>query len=168
VCAEASGEVNQEVRPCRREHLAEIEAILQVSPEAAPWTAAPLAEIFKQHMKYFFISAENQKVTGFIAGRRVLEEAEVLNLAVHPSARERGAGGALLRVLLEEFRREKVVNAFLEVRESNLFAIAFYRKFGFEQVGKRPGYYRGPDEAALVLAVRLSSATPVRGSSPKP
>ena len=165
MCAEPSaGKSEPQVRPCRKEDLSEIQAMLQSSPEAAQWTPDSLLEIFMKNTRYFFIASENQKVTGFTAGRTMLEEAEVLNLAVDPAVRRKGTGGALLRVLLEAFRREAVVKVFLEVRESNLPAIGFYRKAGFQQVGKRPGYYRDPVEAALVLAVRLDSGASGGGS----
>jgi [ribosomal protein S18]-alanine N-acetyltransferase len=156
VCAELSGgEAEVQVQLCRTEDLPEIQAILQFSPEAAAWHAESLAAIFAQNRKYFFIASQNHKVSGFIVGRRVLDEAEVLNLGVHPAARRNGTGSALLRVLLEAFRRENVVKVFLEVRESNLPAIAFYQKAGFQQIGIRPKYYRDPNEAALVLGAPL-------------
>jgi [ribosomal protein S18]-alanine N-acetyltransferase len=165
VCAEPSSDKPKaEVRPCRREDLLEIQAILQYSPEAAAWTSDSLTEIFEQNMKYFFIALENHKVIGFVAGRQVLDEAEVLNLAVLPAGRRKGAGSTLLRVLLEAFKREDVVKVFLEVRESNLAAISFYQKAGFQEIGKRPRYYQYPEEAALTFAVPLASAAPATGT----
>ncbi len=96
------------------------------------------------------------EVIGFIIGRQVADEAEILNLAVAPSARRRGEGGALLEAALEEFRSRGVSRAFLEVRESNETGMSFYEKRGFFKTGRRPGYYRDPVEAAIVMEMKLA------------
>lgn len=154
MCAEtAEGNISAEVRPGRVQDLPAIQAILQDTPEAAAWNPKSLEEVFELNVKYFFIAEKDGAVLGFIAGRRLLDEAEVLNLAVLPAARKKGLGRALLQVLVEAFSGEGTLQVFLEVRESNRSAISFYRHAGFAQIGKRPGYYRNPEEAALVLAV---------------
>ena len=156
MCAEtAEGNIAAEVRPGRVEDLPAIQAILQDTPEAAAWNPKSLEEVFELNVKYFFIAEKDGAVLGFIAGRRLLDEAEVLNLAVLPGARKKGLGRALLQVLVETFSGEGTLQIFLEVRESNRSAIAFYQHAGFGQIAKRPGYYRNPEETALVLAVRL-------------
>jgi [ribosomal protein S18]-alanine N-acetyltransferase len=146
------------IMPCRSTDLPRIEALLRCCPKAAAWTAASLKEIIDQNPKYFLIAIRDREIAGFISGRRILEEGEILNLAVQPRTRRNGVAKALLEALLEEFRREEVLQVFLEVRESNEAAIAFYLKSGFQQAGKRPGYYRKPEEAALVLNLNLGLA----------
>jgi [ribosomal protein S18]-alanine N-acetyltransferase len=158
VCAETTeGKIAAEVRPGRVEDLPAIQAILQDAPEAAAWNPKSLEEVFEQNVKYFFIAEKDGAVLGFIAGRRLLDEAEVLNLAVLPAVRKKGLGRALLQVLVETFSREGTLQVFLEVRESNRPAISFYQHAGFGEIGKRHGYYRNPEETALVLAVRLNA-----------
>ena len=93
---------------------------------------------------------------GFLVGRELGDEAEVLNLAVKPGERRRGAGRELLQAALEEFRARGVSRVFLEVRESNEAAIAFYAKQGFSRMGRRPAYYRDPDEAAVLMENKLT------------
>jgi ribosomal-protein-alanine acetyltransferase len=146
------------VRLGREEDLAAIEAILQLSPEAANWPVGSLTQTFQQYPSYFLVSGHGQEIKGFISGRRILDEGEILNLAVSPSERSAGVGKALVQALLERFGGENVLQVFLEVRESNLGAISFYQGLRFKQVGKRPGYYRNPTEAALVLALRTGSS----------
>jgi [ribosomal protein S18]-alanine N-acetyltransferase len=80
---------------------------------------------------------------------------EVLNLAVAPEFRRRGIGGALLDAGLAAFRRRKVDEVFLEVRESNIEAQALYIGHGFRPVGQRSAYYRNPREDALVLRLAM-------------
>ena len=80
-----------------------------------------------------------------------MDEAEILNLRCGAARRRRGDGGALLRAALDEFWARGVSRVFLEVRESNEAAIAFYEKHGFVKRGRRPAYYRDPVEAAIVM-----------------
>jgi ribosomal-protein-alanine N-acetyltransferase len=146
------------VQPCRKEDLLELEGILQQSPEAANWSTNTLAEALARHPYYLLVAWQTQQIAGFVSGRRVVDEAEILNLAVKPDFRRKGIGKALVRELLQLFAREKVANVFLEVRSSNANAIAFYQHQNFRQVGERPAYYQNPPEAALVLALPMSTA----------
>jgi ribosomal protein S18 acetylase RimI-like enzyme len=123
------------VRPGRSEDLAWIAEILNRSPQAAQW----LPESFP------FLVAEPR--AGFLAWREVSPgEFEILNLAVAPEARRRGVAQALLAAATRPGRW------FLEVRESNSAARAFYRQAGFVEVGQRVRYYRDPEEKAIVLS----------------
>jgi ribosomal-protein-alanine N-acetyltransferase len=83
-------------------------------------------------------------------------EAQVLNLTVAPAARRRGLARALLRRFLDDSLRLGAAQCFLEVRLSNIAAIALYRAEGFVPVARRAGYYPAADgararEDALVL-----------------
>jgi ribosomal protein S18 acetylase RimI-like enzyme len=62
----------------------------------------------------------------------------------------------LLDTALAEFKSRNVSRAFLEVRESNEAGIAFYLKHGFAKSGRRPGYYREPEEAAILMEKKLT------------
>jgi ribosomal-protein-alanine N-acetyltransferase len=94
-------------------------------------------------------------VTGFLIGRQVADEAEVLNLAVQFASRRRGQATALLSAAFEELRRGGATRAFLEVRASNTAAIAFYTSQGFSPCGRRTAYYRDPAEDALCMERNL-------------
>jgi ribosomal-protein-alanine acetyltransferase len=99
---------------------------------------------------------EKKKVVGFLVVRDVVAEAEILNLCVAPARRRAGLAEALLTEALAELRRSRVDRLFLEVRESNTPAISFYEKHGFRTNGRRPGYYRDPDEAAVLMMKELT------------
>jgi len=101
------------------------------------------------------VSGDGRKVSGFIVGRQAAGEAEILNLAVIPAKRRKGEGGALLKAAVEALRARKVSRVFLEVRESNEAGMAFYEKQGFSKTGRRAGYYRDPDEAAIRMEMKL-------------
>lgn len=78
---------------------------------------------------------------GFVLTRHVLDEEELLLIAVAPGARRRGVGAALIEHLFEAARSRGVAKIFLEMRRGNP-AIQLYRKFGFEPIGERRNYYR--------------------------
>ena len=89
------------------------------------------------------------KIAGFIVSRSVFPEREILNLAVAPEWRRRGVAKALLHYQLAQGGTH-----FLEVRESNLAAQSLYRLFGFQEVGRRIGYYDLPAESAIVMRMK--------------
>jgi ribosomal-protein-alanine N-acetyltransferase len=107
--------------------------------------------------KHSCIVAEIQGcVAGFLVSREifpgvddVLCEREILNLAVAPRYRRLGVATALLK---HELSRQ--ATHFLEVRESNVMALALYRKCGFIEVGRRAGYYEFPTETAIVMSLK--------------
>jgi ribosomal-protein-alanine N-acetyltransferase len=78
---------------------------------------------------------------GFVLTRHVLDEEELLLIAVVPSARQRGIGAALIEHLFAAARERGTERVFLEMRRGNP-AIHLYRKFGFEPIGERRNYYR--------------------------
>jgi ribosomal-protein-alanine N-acetyltransferase len=90
-------------------------------------------------------------VQAFICGRRLDEEAELLQLAVMADLRRQGIGSGLLRYTLVELQRLGVRSCFLELRASNSAARNLYEKFGFSQSGIRKGYYDNPQEDALLM-----------------
>lgn len=85
--------------------------------------------------------------------RRVLDEAEVLTIAVDPGARRGGLGTALIAEAVAGFRELGVRTLHLEVSAANAPARAFYSALGFRETGRRKGYYRtecGREDAILM------------------
>jgi [ribosomal protein S18]-alanine N-acetyltransferase len=150
VCAETSRE-GLVIRRFGMEDAATASEILLEAPEAAAWSASMIRELLDTSGVSGFVAERAGRTTGFILGREVLDEGEILNLAVAKGDRRHGEGEALSREMMKSFAARGVQRVFLEVRESNLAAIAFYKKLGFGQVGRREGYYREPAEAALIL-----------------
>ncbi len=129
--------------------------ILKGSPEASQWTEWGFKELLGWRGVLALVSEDDTDVTGFLIGREVAGEAEILNLAVIVAKRRRGEGGALVKAALEEWRARRVSRVFLEVRESNETGIGFYEKHGLFKTGRRAGYYRDPEEAAIVMEMKL-------------
>lgn len=84
-------------------------------------------------------------------------EAHVLNICVSDQMRGRGIGRQMLMLLLERASQAGMQDVFLEVRPSNMHAIALYQSVGFIEVGRRRGYYQAVDgrEDALVLKLAI-------------
>jgi len=91
-------------------------------------------------------------------------ECHILNICVAPSVQGKGIASDFLRNLLEETVEWGAEIAFLEVRESNVAALALYSKLGFSEIGRRKEYYRNGKssngvarEDALVLSLPLAN-----------
>lgn len=100
----------------------------------------------------FFARAAERLVVGYAGLWLVVDEAHINTLAVHPDWRRRGIGEKLLLELLGIARAHKALTATLEVRVSNLAAQQLYRRYGFEEVGRRGRYYRDGEDALLMTA----------------
>jgi ribosomal-protein-alanine acetyltransferase len=148
------GEVT--IRAFREADAAAVTEILRASPEASQWTEWGFKDLLGWRGVLALVSEDDRKVTGFLVGREVAGEAEILNLAVLVAKRRRGEGAALLKTAMDELRARKVSRVFLEVRESNAPGTAFYEKQGFSKTGRRAGYYRDPEEAAIRMERRLT------------
>lgn len=118
-----------------------------------PWTREMYrAELDNQGLSYFFLAKnEAQRIVGFCSFWRVLDELHINNLAVLPEYRRQGVASAILTRVFAEARLLGVHRATLEVRRSNSVAQHLYERFGFTVAGVRRGYYRQPEEDALVL-----------------
>jgi ribosomal-protein-alanine N-acetyltransferase len=153
------------VREFRVEDAARASEILLAVREAASWSSRGLVEFMTLPGVMALISERNGEATGFILGRMVGDETEILNLAVRVEFRRQGEGRALLRELLHRFAGSGVSRVFLEVRESNHGAMAFYEREGFRRIGRREDYYQDPREAALVYEKEQDSTRVVPISS---
>jgi ribosomal-protein-alanine N-acetyltransferase len=143
------------VRKFHRRDADALVAIVAESPEASIWSEESYVKLAEENATLALVS-KRAKISGFLVGRMVGDQAEVLNLAVRARDRRTGGGGALLEAALKDFGLRGAKCVYLEVRESNTGAIAFYEKHGFAQVGRRKGYYRNPDEAAVTMETKLT------------
>lgn len=91
------------------------------------------------------------EIVGMIVVWLIIDEAHIATFAVHPAYRRFGIGQRLLAQALLEMHRMGAQRYTLEVRRSNLAAQSLYRKFGFDVISVRPGYYRDNHEDALIM-----------------
>lgn len=143
------------IRAFRAGDAAAVTAIAAETPGAANWAENGYREALKWPGVVAVVCEDDGKVTGFLVGRQVGDEAEILNLAVARARWRRGDGTALLHAAMREFQVRGVRRVFLEVRESNESGTAFYEKHRFSKRGGRAGYYHNPDEAAVLMEMNL-------------
>ncbi|MBA4490594.1 ribosomal protein S18-alanine N-acetyltransferase [Paracoccus sp. S1E-3] len=127
--------------------LAQIHAASFTHPR--PWNAVEFSALLRDPANFLIA-----RKAAFILGRTVLDEAELLTLAVAPAARRQGTGGALLRAFETQARTRGAVAAFLEVAGDNAAAQALYRRAGWGDAGRRRNYY-APGIDALVMRKAL-------------
>ena len=139
---------------------AEVVADLHAGAFARPWSAIDFEGMLAERdilADGLFLGAQAAPV-GFALSRRVLDEAEILTVAIAPDGRGRGLSRPLLAHHLSELRLRGVRRVHLEVEEGNEPALRLYRSLGFEEVGRRSAYYAKADGAAasaLTMSVSL-------------
>ena len=116
-----------------------------------PWSERSVAAELENPLSLWFVALLGRTVVGYVGSQSVMEQADMMNIAVNPDYRRQGIAESLIERLVAELKDKQVSSLTLEVRASNAPAIALYRKLGFIQVGKRPNYYRNPREDALIL-----------------
>lgn len=132
-----------------------VDAIMVVMQEAfestygEAWTRRQVTDALATPSTHYTLSGQidgapivAERTTGFTLSRHAADEEELLLIAVHPDFRGQGIGRQLLADFAQQARARGTAKIFLEMRAGNP-AEHLYRRFGFQQVGLRPGYYRG-------------------------
>ncbi len=104
------------------------------------------------------VAAADNKITGYICLRTILDITHVMDLAVESGSRRMGIGNMLLGSALQELKRSAPQTHFitLEVRKSNIAAIRLYERSGFKETGRRRGYYQKPLEDAIIMGLDMN------------
>ncbi len=110
-----------------------------------------VAEIDNKISTYNCAYTQENKMAGYLGLWKIIDEAHITNLAIHPDYRRKGAAKALLLNAFEECYDEKIKYLTLEVRVSNEGAIKLYENFGFKSLGVRKKYYQNNNEDALIM-----------------
>jgi ribosomal-protein-alanine N-acetyltransferase len=119
-----------------------------------PWTETAFLNELHKPYAISRIALLNNKLVGYACANFVLNEAHILNLAVHPEYRRRKIGTALMYDMMNLLKKKGCRFLFLEVRVSSFGARKFYEHFGFKVVGLRKDYYPSPKEdAALMMRI---------------
>jgi len=125
---------------------------------ARPWSGDEIAGLLDQPTVFGFKARETgqrqEVAAGFVLARLAAGEGEILTLAVARGHRRQGIGWRLMTAVLGELHGQRAEALFLEVDERNFPAIALYRRLGFREVGRRPGYYRSPEGSGGALVMR--------------
>lgn len=135
----------------RRIRPGEAEAVARVEEECFrdPWSANSITDMLSDPHTCYIVAAVDGEIIGYCGSRTVLDEGDILRVAVLQQWRSRGVASRILDCLIES--TPDVRNWYLDVREHNAAALALYRKFGFTAIGRRRGYYRHPLEDAILM-----------------
>lgn len=122
---------------------------------STPWSKEALFEELDNPLAVFLTAQSEGKTVGYIGCHFVCGEGFMTNLAVHPDFRRRGIAKALLSELKVKALELGGETIKLEVRKSNLPAIALYTSLGYTVDGERPDFYRKPTENAVLMTLRV-------------
>lgn len=146
------------IRPCSEADLSELLRIEQACT-AFPWSERQLLGSLQAADDCLGLE-DGSGLLGFCIFSQVLDEACLLNIAVHPDRQGSGLGRRLLQFGLNRVIKAGARSCYLEVRVSNLGAQALYRSMGFQEVGCRKAYYPAVEarEDALIMSRDLPAA----------
>jgi len=155
VAADHGRERRTALRPMREDDLDEVMRIEQQA-YPFPWTAGIFRDCLRAAYPARVLHAGDDLI-GYGVLSIAADEAHILNVCIDPREQGRGHGRRLLRGLVSIARGQGAQRIFLEVRPSNLHAIALYHDEGFNEIGRRPRYYPAHEgrEDAIVMAMEL-------------
>ena len=136
--------------PMNKDHVSQI-AQLEAQCFSDPWSEKSIASELENPLSLWLVAEENGQVYGYVGSQTVLDESDMMNVAVDPGFRRQGIARALIETLIAELSKMGSRCLRLEVRVSNENARALYARMGFQQLGLRKNYYHNPKEDALIL-----------------
>ncbi|MGQ7465710.1 ribosomal protein S18-alanine N-acetyltransferase [Streptococcus suis] len=130
-----------------QENLSEaVLAVMESVYEQSPWTLEQIVTSLASQDEDYYLAYEGQELVGFLAVQTVLDEMEILQIAVKADFQRLGIASQLMAAVMDWEG-----DIFLEVRESNSAAQALYTRQHFTKIGKRKDYYRNPVEDAVLM-----------------
>jgi ribosomal-protein-alanine N-acetyltransferase len=122
----------------------------------SPWSLGAFKAEIKKTVSNLWAIITDQNLLGYICFWIFDTEMHIINFAIRPEKRGRGFGEILLGSIIEKGIARGVNYVWLEVRPSNLPAMALYTKLGFTEVGRRTHYYSETNEDAIIMSLDLA------------
>ena len=138
------------VVPMEETHVAAIAELEKVCFND-PWPDQSIRSELTNPLSLWLVTLSDGEVVGYVGSQTVIDESDVMNVAVDPRYRRKGLARELFLTLESLLKEKKSHSLTLEVRASNEAAHALYAGLGYVQVGRRPNYYHNPKEDALIL-----------------
>lgn len=139
-----------QIVPMTQAHVGQI-AALERRCFSNPWPEAAIVPELTNELSLWLVALCGEQVLGYVGSQTVMQESDMMNLAVAPEYRRQGIARALVTALCRALAERESRRLTLEVRASNDAAIRLYASEGFAPVGRRPNYYSHPKEDALIL-----------------
>ena len=134
----------------RQEHVAQVAALEKLC-FCDPWSENSVASELNNPLSLWLVALAGETVAGYVGSQTVMDESDMMNLAVHPDYRCQGIGSRLVDELIKELKKKGSQRLTLEVRVSNEPAKRLYDELGFSEIAVRKRYYSHPKEDALIL-----------------
>ncbi len=133
---------------------ADLNAIMEIEPHiySHPWSQGNFRDSLNSGYPAWVLEYEG-KLIGYSLMMIVLDEAHLLNLSIAKAHQKQGLGRLLLEHMIQVAKNKNAANMFLEVRASNVAAIALYENIGFNEMAIRRSYYpahHGREDAVLM------------------
>ena len=132
-------------------HVSAVAELEKICFGADAWSERSVDSELTNPLSLWLVAMDGDRLAGYVGSQTVIDESDMMNVAVHPDFRRRGIAEALINELVTGLQEKGSRCLTLEVRASNEPAIGLYEKLGFEQAGRRKNYYRNPREDALIL-----------------
>ena len=147
------------VRPAAASDVAAI-CLLEQACFPDPWSGEALYRDLVGNPSAHYLAAvlPDGQLAGYIAWWQIIDDVDIINIAVGPAWRRHGIGGRLLGSLIDLVTADGARRVHLEVRESNLAARSLYDRAGFHQIGTRNGYYANTGENAITMLKILAQS----------
>ncbi|NLO93912.1 MAG: ribosomal protein S18-alanine N-acetyltransferase [Clostridiaceae bacterium] len=121
----------------------------------SPWTKYMLVEELSNSKAHYMVIDADGEILGYCGFWKIIDEAHITNVAVHPEYRGQGYGRVLISAMIQRAKELDVIAMTLEVRVSNDIAISLYKDFGFVASGVRKNYYQDNSEDALIMWLKM-------------
>ena len=144
----------REIYLSKAEHIKAI-AEIEKSTFTHPASENALKMFVEGNDAFCVVLLEDGDLGSYCTVTTVLDEAQIINVATAEQYKRQGCADAVISGVIDECKRRDIVSISLEVRESNVPAIALYEKLGFVVAGKRKNFYTDPRENALVMIKNL-------------
>ena len=145
----------------RKMEITDCEAVYHLFAEcfSKPWSFAAIKDMFAKSDYYNLVAVDDKicpdsgdRILGYSGIIKLLDEADIVNVAVSPASRKQGIATRLMESLLKDSEKMGIHSIYLEVREHNKAAIRLYERSGFKETGMRKNYYTDPSEHAILMA----------------
>ena len=118
---------------------------------SVPWTKEGFLTYLMKKDTMFFVVEEKERILGYCSMMTVLDEGDILNVAVRSDRQKEGIGQFLVDSMLRMAEMEGIRLVHLEVRQGNGTARRLYQRLGFKEDGLRRDYYENPVENAVLM-----------------
>ncbi|MBS5121960.1 MAG: ribosomal protein S18-alanine N-acetyltransferase [Blautia sp.] len=122
---------------------------------SVPWTKEGFLTYLMKKDTMFFVVEEKERILGYCSMMTVLDEGDILNVAVRSDRQKEGIGQFLVDSMLRMAEMQGIRLVHLEVRQGNGIARRLYQRLGFKEDGLRRNYYENPVENAVLMTKEM-------------